>query len=152
MEGHYQCTCIYSASNISTVYRFWYAWECYVYIYMPSLMDIQFIMQMLRIASYSLWIIRLIYSDYDNGHLVWMQPSFFTCIQKAIINDVLQLLCTVALDLCYIAFNDYLLTSIAWGPTSSTLLRGGRLLAVSHCRGDRSKSNHWILRQLNPPP
>ena len=65
-------------------------------------------------------------------------PAF----SHAIIYDVLQLLCTVALDLCYIAFSDYLLTSIAQSPTSSTTVKWGQLLAVSYCRGNRLKSNH----------
>ena len=112
------CTRIYSASNISTLNRFWHAWECYAYIYMPSLMDIQFIMQLLRIASYSLWIIRLIVTV-AMGSWCESNPAF----SHAIIYDVLQLLCTVALDLCYIAFSDYLLTSIAQSPTSSTTVK-----------------------------
>ena len=33
--------------------------------------------------------------------------------------------------------------------TTEALLRGGQLLAVSHCRGNRLKSNHWILHQTH---
>ena len=46
--------------------------------------------------------------------------------------------------------------SVGWWPTSSSdlcdtldsiVFERGRLLAVSHCRGNRSRINHWILRQ-----
>ena len=35
--------------------------------------------------------------------------------------------------------------------TNKELHEGGRLLAVSHCRGNRLKSSHWILRLTYVP-